>query len=180
MELGATTFLQVNPLAAALLYAEVREALGGEPPTGRLLDLYCGAGLVGLLAVDEGVEVVGIELNPRTVSQARRAAQRAHRSRIEIRRGDALAAAQALAARGERFDRVSLNPPRAGADRALARSIRDLGARVVVIVSCHPAALARDLARFVEAGFQVTRVAAVDLFPQTPHMEAVARLEARP
>lgn len=180
VDLGARTFLQVNPGAAVLLYNEVRLALAGTPSPRKLLDLYCGAGLIGLLAVDRDVDVVGVEVSPRTVEQARSAVQRAQRGGMEIRAGDAVAVARGLAAAGVRFDRVTLNPPRAGAGADLARAVRDLGARVVVMISCHPAALARDLARFVAVGFAVTGVAAVDMFPQTPHLEAVARLEARP
>jgi len=179
-ELGATTFLQVNPAAAALLYGAVREALAGPPPSHRLLDLYCGAGLVGLLCVGDAVEVLGVELHPATVEQARRAAARAGRSNLEFRVGDALHAALSLVAARERFDRVCMNPPRAGASEGLTDTLHALGARIVAMISCHPAALARDIARLRQAGYEPQSLAVVDMFPQTPHLEAVVRLEAAP
>ncbi len=179
VELGATTFLQVNPGAAALLYDEVRAALAGPagtPAPARLLDLYCGAGLNALLAVEPGVAVLGVEIDAGSVDRARRAAARAGRPGAEFVAEDAVRAAERLAAQGERFDRVVLNPPRQGAGPGLARAVAALAPRVVVVVSCHPAALARDVAGLAAAGFAVDRVTAVDMFPQSPHLEAVVRL----
>lgn len=183
VELAATTFLQVNPGAAELLYAEVAEALAlGESIEGagpRVLDLYCGAGLVGLLATAPGTRVVGAELHRSTVERARRAAERAGRPELEYVVAEASRCAADLARAGERFDRVVLNPPRQGAGAGLAADVRALGPAAVVIVSCHPAALARDLALFANEGFVLERLVAVDMFPQTPHLEAVARLVPR-
>lgn len=176
VELGATTFLQVNPAAAGLLYDEVRRALLAPGAPRRVLDLYCGVGLVGLLAVPPGIPVHGVELHPGSVERGVRAARRAGRDELTFAAEDAPAAAAALAAAGERVDAVVLNPPRQGAGPDLARTVRALGASSVVMVSCHPAALARDLRGFTAAGFALAELVAVDMFPQTPHLEAVARL----
>ena len=176
VELGATSFLQVNPAAAELLYARARAALEG-PKGGRLLDLYCGVGLIGLLAVDADVEVVGVELNEAAAERAARAARRAGRTNARHVAADAVAFAREAAERGERFERVALNPPREGAGPGLAAAVAALRPEVVAVVSCHPAALARDLKLFAARGYHTTRVVAVDMFPQTPHLEAVARLE---
>jgi len=181
LELGATTFLQVNPSAAAALYGTVREMLApaAGPPAGRLLDLFCGVGSIGLLGVDAGCEVLGVESHAATVERARRSARRAGRGRTEFRVGDAAAVALELARAGERFDAVTANPPRAGLGPDLPRAIAALAPRCVVLVSCHPATLARDLRAFAAAGFEAAEIAAVDLFPQTPHLEALVRLVPR-
>jgi 23S rRNA (uracil1939-C5)-methyltransferase len=179
LELGATTFLQVNPEAAAALYGAVRTMLARNGPPARLLDLFCGVGAIGLLGVDAGCEVLGIESHPATVERARRSAQRAGRDRARFRAGTAQAVARELAGAGERFDAVTANPPRAGLGADLPRAIAALAPRAVVLVSCHPATLARDLRAFAAAGFEPAEIAAVDLFPQTPHLEAVVRLVPR-
>jgi 23S rRNA (uracil1939-C5)-methyltransferase len=180
LELGATTFLQVHPGAAASLYAEVRRLLEPAGPSPRrLLDLFCGSGAIGLLAAGPEDEVLGIEADPATVERARRSARRAGRSRAEFRADDAQVAALQLARAGVRFDAVTANPPRAGLGPELPRAIAALEPRAVVVVSCHPATLARDLRAFAEAGLEPVEIAAVDLFPQTPHLEAAVRLAPR-
>ncbi|MBP7148139.1 MAG: 23S rRNA (uracil(1939)-C(5))-methyltransferase RlmD [Acidobacteria bacterium] len=175
VELGATTFLQVNPATAELLYDEVR-ALLERPGPGRLLDLFCGVGLVGLVASGPGQRVLGIESHAATAERGRRAAHRAGRDDVQFVVGDALLKSRELLARGERFDRVVANPPRAGLGPGLPPVLRDLGAEVLVVISCHPATLARDLVSLRDAGFEPDIASAFDMFPQTPHLEAVVRL----
>ena len=180
LELGATTFLQVNPAAAVALYAAVRRMLERPgPPPGRLLDLFCGVGAIGHLGVDADCEVLGVESHPATVERARRSARRAGRGRASFRAGDAGTVTRELARAGERFDAVTANPPRAGLGADLPHAIAALAPRTIVLVSCHPATLARDLRGFFGAGFETAELTAVDLFPQTPHLEAVVRLVPR-
>lgn len=174
---GATTFLQVNLGAAELLYQEIESALVGETTPARLLDLYCGMGLSSLATTDDEVRILGVDANPASIERARAAASRAGRLNAEFVRGDAGAQLKELAARGARFDRIVMNPPRSGMGAGAVEQVRCLGAQRLVMVSCHPAAMARDLAAFVSGGFRVTRVHAVDMFPQTPHLEAVAQLQ---
>ena len=179
VEIGATTFVQVNPRAAELLYRRVAEDLGRRPG-GRLFDLYCGLGLVGLVAGDERCDVVGVESHAGSVRAARRAVRAAGRERIEILRGDAVMEAERLAALGETFERIAVNPPRAGMSPRLPDALSRLGAQLIVVVSCHPAALARDVAKLEALGFRPQHVTAVDMFPHTAHLEAIVRLEAAP
>ncbi len=179
VELGATTFLQVNPSAAVALYREVRRQLAASGPPRRLLDLFCGAGLIGLLGVDDRTEVLGIEQHAGSVARASRAAAAAGRERLQFHAGDARGAVRRLARIGERFDAVTANPPRAGLGADLAPAIAALAPRAVLLVSCHPATLARDARGLADAGFELQELAAVDMFPQTPHLEAVARFVPR-
>jgi 23S rRNA (uracil1939-C5)-methyltransferase len=178
VELGASTFLQVNPRAAERLYGAVAVGLAPIAPR-RVLDLFCGVGLAGLLGTPAETDLVGIEAHPAAVAAARRTAERAGRVHARWIAADALAGATALADAGERFDGLIANPPRAGAGPRLATLARRLGARRVVLVSCHPATLARDARALVAAGYRSVRAVVVDLFPQTPHVEAVLVLEER-
>lgn len=176
VELSAGSFLQVNPGVAERLYDVVGEMLraGGTPR--RVLDLYCGAGLIGALAVPQAEELVGVERHGPTLARARRLPGAGDRR--EWLRDDAEHAARALADAGRSFDAVTINPPRAGVGGGLPAEVARLAPQRVVLISCHPAALARDLARFNDHGFRVVEVVALDMFPQTPHLEAVVRLDA--
>lgn len=177
--LGATSFLQVNPAAAAELYHVVGELLHRDGSPERLLDLYCGAGLIGALAAGDVPEVVGVERDAESL-QAAQAAEKREGTGRRFLLGDAEVETRRLAESGERFDAVTLNPPRAGAGPGIPALLSALGARRVIVVSCHPAALARDLRRLAESGYAVEEVVAVDMFPQTPHLEAVVALRAGP
>jgi 23S rRNA (uracil1939-C5)-methyltransferase len=175
--LGASGFVQTNPGAAELVYGVASEYLDAGTDD-RLLDLYCGAGLLGLVASGRGASLVGIDADRENVTRARSAARRAGRRDARFICADAARAAE-MPGRGERFSLVSANPPRAGLSRAVARAIGRLGADVVVLVSCDAATLARDLRRLEEGGLSAERVTAVDMFPHTAHLETVVRLERR-
>lgn len=173
--LDATSFLQVNPRAADLLYREVKAALGASDEPARLLDLYCGVGLTGLAGSPPYVSIVGVEAHPRAARAAAELAAREGRH-AEYISGDATRALSSLLAQGEHFDYLIANPPRAGADAGLASRVHGLGVRRVVLVSCHPATLARDLRAFGKMGYAVHYAAVVDLFPQTAEVETVLGL----
>lgn len=170
--LDATSFQQVNPAAAEKLYEEAATTLCRAARPTRLLDLFCGAGLAGLHAAREDAEVIGVESDPRSLSLAQRVAESVG-ARARFFLGDAVRVAREMAVAGESFDALIANPPRRGAGAELGAHARALGVRSAVLVSCHAATLARDAAGFVDAGYRPTRLVAVDLFPQTPHLEAV-------
>ncbi len=173
----ATAFLQVNPEAAELLYDEVRDAFRGREMRD-VLDLYCGAGLASLLATDAPTGILGVEADPKAVEVANALAMGLGRAQVEFVRGDVRDVVRDLAREGALFDAVILNPPRAGAGSGFARAVARLEPQAVVLVSCHPATLARDARALVTAGFVPKRLTAVDLFPQTLHLEAVLLLES--
>jgi tRNA/tmRNA/rRNA uracil-C5-methylase (TrmA/RlmC/RlmD family) len=173
---GAGVFWQVHPAAADVLAAVVSEVLAPEPGDAAL-DLYCGAGLfAGTLAAAVGPpgEVIGIESDRAAVRDARHNLRdtpwaRVHRGDV----ADVLGQAQ--------WDQASLavlDPPRVGVARpALDQLLRPGTAlRRVAYVSCDPATLARDIAVFAEAGWQLGALRAFDAFPMTHHVECVATL----
>lgn len=170
-------FLQANRAGNALL---VEAALGLLRPEGEeVLELYCGAGnfTLPLSARAKGVHAVE-EQGPALELARADAGGRA----VRFYAGDALAIARALAREGgtpwPRFGAALLDPPRQGA-RGLGPVLRDLGVPRAVYVSCDPATLARDLRACAEVGYRVRVVQAVDMFPETHHLEAVALLERR-
>ncbi|MFF2022983.1 class I SAM-dependent RNA methyltransferase [Streptomyces sp. NPDC058171] len=172
---GNGGFWQVHPKAADTLVKAVMQGL--LPRKGdTALDLYCGVGLfAGALAdrVGERGAVLGIESGKRAVEDARHNLRDFPRVRVEQGKVE-----QVLPRTGiTEADLVVLDPPRAGAGRRTVEHLAALGARRIAYVACDPAALARDLASFAEAGYRVRTLRAFDLFPMTHHVECVAILE---
>ncbi|ASU84478.1 class I SAM-dependent RNA methyltransferase [Nocardiopsis gilva YIM 90087] len=171
---SAGGFWQVHPAAAQTLSDAVIAAL--EPKPGETaLDLYCGAGLfAGALADAVGPEgrVLGVEGNAEAVRDAQ------HNLRdlpwVRVERADV--ASQLREWVDMRVDIAVIDPPRAGAGRVVAEQLAELRNRRVAYVSCDPATLARDLAAFLECGYELTDLRAFDSFPMTHHVECVATL----
>ncbi|MDK1475907.1 class I SAM-dependent RNA methyltransferase [Streptomyces sp. 549] len=172
---GGGGFWQVHPQAAEMLVDAVMRGL--TPRKGEMaLDLYCGVGLfAGAIADrigDQGA-VLGIESDKRAVEDARHNLADLDRVRIEHGKVD-----QVLPRTGiTEADIVVLDPPRAGAGKRTVQQLAALGPRRIAYVACDPAALARDLKYFADAGYKPRFVRAFDLFPMTHHFETVAVLE---
>ncbi|MFE1791495.1 class I SAM-dependent RNA methyltransferase [Streptomyces sp. NPDC059525] len=172
---GMGGFWQVHPQAADTLIKAVMQGL--MPRKGEMaLDLYCGVGIfAGALAerLGETGAVLGIESGKRAVEDARHNLADFPRVRIEQGKVDT-----ALPRTGiTECDLIVLDPPRAGAGKQTVRHIASLSARRIAYVACDPAALARDLGYFKEAGYKVRTLRVFDLFPMTHHVECVAILE---
>ena len=174
-EVSAQTFFPTNTAMAGLLFGVAAEAAGLRPDD-RLLDLYCGTGAIGLTMAGRVASVTGLESNEAAVEDARR---NASRNGIDGARFVVAAAEERLAdlmAEQGPFDVVIVDPPRAGLHpKALTALAREGPARMAY-VSCNPATLARDLAGLTEGGYRALWVRPVDMFPHTPHIEAVASI----
>ncbi|OJV80378.1 MAG: SAM-dependent methyltransferase [Cellulomonas sp. 73-92] len=170
---SAAGFWQVHREAPAVLVGAVLDA-AGDLAGARVLDLYSGAGLFTLPladAVGEGGGVVAVEGDDRAVRDARRLLH--DRPQVTLRAGEV---GGVLASGVGATDVVVLDPPRTGAGRRVVDAVAALAPRRVVYVACDPAALARDAALFVAAGYTLDAVTGYDLFPMTHHVEAVAVL----
>jgi tRNA/tmRNA/rRNA uracil-C5-methylase (TrmA/RlmC/RlmD family) len=181
-EVEGTGFWQVHPAAADALVAAVA-GLAAVAAGETVLDLYAGAGLFGgalAPAVGAGGRVVCVEADPEACAAA--AANLAGLPQAEVWEGtvDADGLAGLLAELDRAPDVVVLDPPRAGAGRAVSALLAATGARAVVYVACDPAALARDVAAFAAGGYRLTALHGVDAFPMTAHVEAVALLQRIP
>ncbi|WP_406185316.1 class I SAM-dependent RNA methyltransferase [Streptomyces sp. NBC_01006] len=172
---GMGGFWQVHPQAADTLIKAVMQGL--MPRKGEMaLDLYCGVGIfAGALAerLGETGAVLGIESTKRAVEDARHNLADFPRVRIEQGKVESVLPKTGIT----ECDLVVLDPPRAGAGKQTVRHVAGLSARRIAYVACDPAALARDLAYFKEAGYKPRTLRAFDLFPMTHHVECVAILE---
>jgi tRNA/tmRNA/rRNA uracil-C5-methylase (TrmA/RlmC/RlmD family) len=177
-EVEGTGFWQVHPAAADALVAAVA-GFAEVSPGETVLDLYAGVGLFGgALAPAAGPDgrVVCVESDEAACAAAD--ANLADLPQAEVWQGkvDAEGLGELLAELGRGPDVVVLDPPRAGAGPAVSRLLAATGARAVVYVACDPAALARDVAAFGEAGYRLAAVRGFDAFPMTAHVECVALL----
>jgi 23S rRNA (uracil1939-C5)-methyltransferase len=166
-------FLQVNTLAATLLYERVRE-LASAVKARVIWDLYSGAGGIALTLAAPGRAVRGFENVPEAVRRARTNAEGAPGS-VSFTRCDAAALP---ADTQPPPDLVVLDPPRAGIAAPLVERLPSLRPRHIISVGCDPAAQARDIA-LLSPAYRLEQAGAVDLFPQTPHVEAYALLTLR-
>ena len=179
--IAPASFYQVNHDAAELLYGIAAERTGLDGK-GLLLDLYCGAGTIGLSMAERAGEVIGIEIVPAAVSCANVNKSMNGVKNAHFYCGDAANAEGLLApVEAERGtlhpDVVILDPPRKGCDRQLLEFLAARGVPRIVYVSCGPDTLARDCAILQELGYEIGAVTPVDLFPRTGHVESVVCLK---
>ena len=173
--LSPQSFYQVNRAATEKLYA-VAAGYAGLTGHETLLDLYCGVGTIGLSMADRAGQVIGVEIVPEAVENARANAAANQITNARFIVGDAAEAAEQLAAEGIRPDVVVVDPPRKGLTPALIDTIVGMAPRRVVMVSCDSATAARDVALFAAQGYVTREVQPVDMFPRSAHVETVALL----
>jgi 23S rRNA (uracil1939-C5)-methyltransferase len=169
-------FFQTNTEMAEQLYAlaaEMAQLRGHE----RVFDLFSGIGTIGLTLAARAREVVGVEIVESAVADAIENARRNDVLNARFYAGDIRLAMRDLVAEAGRPDVLVVDPPRAGLSQKVVRRIIEAQPSRVVYVSCNPTTLAPNAAQMVEAGYRLTRVRPVDMFPQTPHIESVALLE---
>ena len=182
LKITAPSFYQVNHDAAELLYAKAKE-LAKPKKEDLLLDLYCGAGSIGLSMAASVKEVIGIEIVESAVECAKFNAENNGIKNASFYAGDASNAKKLLEnaekIRGEEIkpDIVVIDPPRGGTTAELIEHIASLAPRKVVYISCNPQTLARDVALFNKQGYFCDSVTPYDLFPMTGHVESVVCLK---
>ena len=169
------SFFQVNPQGAQILYEKAAEyaALTGNET---LLDLYCGTGTIGLSMAKRARKVIGVEIIPQAIENAK---ENARLNKIENAKffcDDASGAARRISESGTKIDVIVLDPPRKGCSRDVIEAAVKMAPERIVYVSCDPATLARDCALFVSFGYEVKHITAVDMFPRTTHVETVVQL----
>ncbi len=174
VKLSPLSFYQVNHDMAERVYRLAGKLLGLKG-NETLLDLYCGAGLIGLSVADKVKKVVGIEIIPAAIENAKQNAADNGIKNAEFHCGDASLVAE-LIKKGYKFDAVIVDPPRKGLSSDVIEALAVSGADKIVYVSCNSATLARDIALLKEKGFAAKKVIPADLFPRTIHCESVAFL----
>jgi 23S rRNA (uracil1939-C5)-methyltransferase len=168
-----SAFMQTNTEMAERLYAiagDFAELAGRE----RLFDLYCGIGTIGLSLASRAGEVWGLESIPEAIGDAEVNAAENGIANAQFVAADARLGITPLLERAGKPDVVIVDPPRSGLSKKIVRRLLETEAPRIVYVSCNPTTLAPNAAQIVEAGYTLRRVKPVDMFPQTPHVEAVA------
>lgn len=173
--LSTPSFYQVNREQAEVLYRRAVE-FAGLTGTETVLDLYCGIGTITLAMAKEAKRVIGAEVIPQAVADAKENARRNGIDNASFFWGDAGQVAAMLAQQGERPQVVCVDPPRKGLAPDVIETIVKMAPQRVVYVSCDPGTLARDLKLFHQQGYAPQRLACADLFPRTHHVESVVLL----
>ncbi len=172
---GPSTFFQANP---GLLEELVDEAVG--TASGELaIDLYAGVGLFTIQLARHFNRVIGVEADAATADFARENISANRMTNVEFHHNAAEAwLKRLLEANAPAPDLMLLDPPRSGAAGAISHIVGLKPSRITY-VSCDPTTFARDLRTLLDSGYEVSRITAIDLFPQTYHVETVAALERR-
>lgn len=168
--LSPLSFCQINKPQAERLYQLAIEYANLEKGN-TVLDLYCGAGAIGLIASRHVKRVIGAEIVEPAIEDARVNAGLNGISNADFICADASQAAAKFKAEGLRPDVIFLDPPRKGLDPEVISSCAEMSPERIVYVSCDPATLARDLKQFNELGYKAVKACAVDMFPRTSHVE---------
>jgi 23S rRNA (uracil1939-C5)-methyltransferase len=142
-----------------------------------VVDAYCGVGVLGLILARHGHQPIGIEMNPAAVADARQAMRRNRITGASVHQGRVEQVLPRLVAGGLKPSAIVLDPPRKGCAKEVLQAVADSKAPRIAYVSCHPGTLARDLVRLRQHGYMPTSIEAVDMFPQTSHLEVLTLLE---
>ena len=173
--LSPRSFYQVNHHQAQRLYeAAISQAQITKSDT--VLDLYCGVGTITLAMASAAGKVIGVEVIPQAVEDARDNAKRNGIENAEFFCGDAGAAALELEKNGVKPDVVVVDPPRKGLNADTIEALSRMQPRRIVYVSCDPATLARDVALLKDQGYTLATATAADLFPRCSHVESIVCL----
>jgi len=175
IKLAPEAFYQVNTKQAERLYeiaSEYADLKGDET----LLDLYCGAGTIGLSMAKRVKKLIGVEIIPEAIENAKENAIRNNIDNAEFICGDAGKVASELIGKGIRPDVIVLDPARKGCDDVALDAIIKMNPQKIVYISCNPATCARDLKILSENGYKTEKARAVDMFPRTNHCECVVKL----
>lgn len=173
-EISPQAFYQINPRQAERLYSRALEYAAPEGQT--VLDMYCGAGTISLYLAKRAKSVIGAEIIPEAVENARANAALNGIDNAEFICADAAEAAQSLLRSGVRPQVIVTDPPRKGMSPDAIAALCGMSPERIVYVSCNPATLARDITVFGDCGYELKKATAVDMFPRTAHVEAVVLL----
>lgn len=174
-EISPRSFYQVNPVQTKVLYdktLEYADLSGNET----VIDAYCGIGTISLFLAKKAKKVYGVEIVPEAIEDARKNAALNEITNVEFEVGEAETVIPNWYKQGITADTLVVDPPRKGCDENLLKTIAEMKPKKVVYVSCNPATLARDLRYLEDNGYKTVEVQPVDMFPQTMHVESVAKL----
>jgi 23S rRNA (uracil1939-C5)-methyltransferase len=173
-QLSSGSFFQVNTEQAEVLFEEVCGFL--DKPSKKVIDAYCGVGVMASILASRGHPTLGIEVDGQAIEDARRAAADNKLSNVEFHAGRVERILPDLLKDGLDPAAIVLDPPRKGCRPSVLEAISNCRIEKIAYVSCHPGTLARDLAYLKNRGYIIDRIKAVDMFPQTHHLETMVGL----
>lgn len=176
-KISPISFFQPNTLQATKLYDLVLDMLN--PSMQVVYDLYAGTGTLGMAASRIVKQVIGIELSPEAVLDAKENFQRNGRQNITMYQGDVGRMITQLMGSSDFVhpDAVIVDPPRAGLDSLALQDLKMLRPRLIIYISCNPATQAANVKELIQAGYRLKRLQPIDQFPHTHHIENIAQLE---
>ncbi len=174
--INPASFFQTNSRQTEALYRTAYD-LAEIEPNQTVLDLYCGAGTIGLCAAADAREVVGIEIEPDAVEAARINARLNRIKNAKFLAGEVRTVMLADEFRDRTFDRVFVDPPRAGMHPKALKRLQEIDAPRLIYISCNPATFARDAQLLAMSDYRLDTVIPFDMFPHTMHIELVSRFQ---
>lgn len=176
-EISMESFFQTNPKSAELLYSKaIQYATQNSDLKGEvLMDLFCGTGTIGQIMASqiENVKVIGVDIVPEAIEDAKRNAKRNKISNLDFYAADVGKFLVQYPNFGGKIHTIMLDPPRAGIAPKTLQKVIDLNAKQIVYISCNPSTQARDAKTLSDAGYELKKLSLVDQFPHTSHIEAV-------
>lgn len=179
-EISMQSFFQTNPKCAEKLYTKVIEYVKcTQDKQEVVLDLFCGTGTIGQLIAAQlpNIEVIGVDIVPEAITDAKKNAKRNHINGLKFFAADVGKFLQEYPQYKGTISTVVLDPPRAGISPKTLKKVVQLNANRLVYVSCNPATQARDTEYLVNSGYQLIKLSLVDQFPHTSHVESIVLFE---
>lgn len=172
------SFYQINPVQTEILYGKAIE-FAGLTGKEKVIDAYCGIGTIGIVASENAGQVIGCELNPDAIKDAKINAKINEIENIEFVCADAGEFMLGMKEQNEKCDVLFMDPPRAGSDKRFLSCAVSLSPEKIVYISCNPETQQRDLFYLIKNGYKVKRIQPVDMFPYTAHVETVVLLSRK-
>ena len=172
------SFYQINPIQTEILYGKAID-FAGLSGKEKIIDAYCGIGTIGIVASKNAGEVIGCELNPDAIKDAKINAKINEIENIKFVCADAGEFMLGMKEQGEKCDVLFMDPPRAGSDKRFLSCAVALSPEKIVYISCNPETQQRDLYYLIKNGYKVKKVQPVDMFPYTAHVETVVLLSKK-
>lgn len=170
------SFYQINPVQTEILYGKAIE-FANLKGTEKVIDAYCGIGTIGMVASKSAGQVIGCEVNPDAIRDAKINAKINNINNISFVCADAGDFMLGMKEQEEKCDVLLMDPPRAGSDKKFLSCAVALAPEKIVYISCNPETQQRDLYYLIKNGYKVKKIQPVDMFPYTAHIESVVLLE---
>lgn len=180
-EISMESFFQTNPKSAEKLYTKALDYVFEEeiPEGEAVMDLFCGTGTIGqiLSTRRNDVKIIGVDIVPEAIEDAKRNAKRNGISNVQFYAADVGKFLKEHQEFNGKISSIILDPPRAGIAPKTLQKVIELGAKHIVYISCNPSTQARDAETLRQAGYDMEKITLVDQFPHTGHIEAIAKFK---